>query len=59
MKQLDEKEQEMLSKEVKRAFQRVAGKTGKKQKYHCCECRHYFVEDDGFKGFNVQTPFSK
>ena len=30
MKQLDEKEQKMLSKEVKRAFQRLAGKTDKK-----------------------------
>src|SRR3989339_1906848 len=24
-------------------------KSGKKQKYQCCVCRHFFIEDNGFK----------
>lgn len=24
-------------------------KSGKKQKYQCCSCKYWFVEDDGFK----------
>ena len=24
-------------------------KSGKKQKYQCCICKHFFIEDDGFK----------
>lgn len=23
--------------------------SGKKQKYQCCICKHFFIEDDGFK----------
>ena len=37
---------------VKQGFR--YNQTGKKQKYQCCECRHYFVEDDGFKRMRHQ-----
>ena len=32
---------------VKQGFR--INKLGKKQKYQCCDCKTWFVEDDGFK----------
>lgn len=36
------------SKDIAKKGYRV-NNSGRKQKYQCCVCKHWFVEDDGFK----------